>query len=197
MGPLVRPQVFTRFMGIVALDTPQQNNPCQFYVGSPPATEMRNERILHNEQKTDNEDSNPRPYSQAAPASSHHNRNLPLNLGRVKNVMKGYCPPTLMGLPITLITHLFFVYKLTKLYDVTQVTSRRIESLDEILFAPKFFMTTSIHEHHLLNSPQPQFSCDRTPNVHRMNAKVYLYKSYQWQLFPLLVPLPSDFPGNL
>ena len=38
-----------------------------------------------------------------------------------------------MGLPITLITHLFLVYKLTKLYDVTRVTSRRIESLDEIL----------------------------------------------------------------
>ena len=38
-----------------------------------------------------------------------------------------------MGLPITLITHLFLVYKLTKLYDVTQVTSRRIESLDEVL----------------------------------------------------------------
>ena len=51
--------------------------------------------------------------------SSHHNRNLPLSLGRVKNVMKGYCPPTSMGLPITLISHLFLVYKLTKLYDVT------------------------------------------------------------------------------
>ena len=38
-----------------------------------------------------------------------------------------------MGLPITLITHLFLVYKLTKLYDVTRVTIRRIESLDEIL----------------------------------------------------------------
>ena len=62
-----------------------------------------------------------------------NNRNLPLILGRVKNVMKGYCPPTLMGLPITLITHLFLVYKLMRLYDVTQVTSRRIESLDEIL----------------------------------------------------------------
>ena len=35
--------------------------------------------------------------------------------------------------PITLITHLFLVYKLMKLYDVTQVTSRRIESLHEIL----------------------------------------------------------------
>ena len=94
---------------------------------------MWNEQILHNERKTDNQDSNPRPYSQAAPASSHHNRNLPLILGWVKNVMKGYCPPTSMGLPITLITHLFLVYKLTKLYDVTQVTSRQIESLDEIL----------------------------------------------------------------
>ena len=41
-----------------------------------------------------------------------------------------------MGLPITLITHLFLVYQLTKLYDVTQVTSRRIESLDEILLPP-------------------------------------------------------------
>ena len=30
------------------------------------------------------------------------NRNLPLSLGGVKNVMKGYCPPTSMGLPITL-----------------------------------------------------------------------------------------------
>ena len=29
-------------------------------------------------------------------------RNLPLILGGVKNVMKGYCPPTSMGLPITL-----------------------------------------------------------------------------------------------
>ena len=47
------------------------------------------------------------------------NRNLPLSLGRVKNVMKGYHPPTSMGLPITLITHLFLEYKLTKLYDVT------------------------------------------------------------------------------
>ena len=120
LGPLVHPQVFARFMGVVALDTPQWNNPCQFYVGSPPATEMQNEQILHNEWKTDNEDSNPRPYLQAAPASSHHNRNLPLSLGRLKNVMKGYCPPTSMGLlPITLITHLFLVYKLMKLYDVT------------------------------------------------------------------------------
>ena len=65
--------------------------------------------------------------------SSHHSRNLPLILGKVKNVMKGYHPQHLMGLPITLITHLFLVYKLTKLYDVTQVTSRQIESLDEIL----------------------------------------------------------------
>ena len=120
-------------MGIVALDTPQWNNPCQLYVGSPPVTEMCNEQNLHNEQKTDNEDSNPRPYSHAVPASSHHNRNLPLSLGMVKNVMKGYHPPTSMGLPITLITHLFLEYKLTKLYDVTRVTSRQIESLDEIL----------------------------------------------------------------
>ena len=30
------------------------------------------------------------------------NRNLPRSLGGVKNVMKGYCPPTSMGLPITL-----------------------------------------------------------------------------------------------
>ena len=53
-------------------------------------------------------------------AKKQHNRNLPLSLGgKVKNVMKGYCPPTLMGLPITLITHLFLVYKLMKLYDVT------------------------------------------------------------------------------
>ena len=39
----------------------------------------------------------------------HHNRNLPLSLGRVKNVMKGHCPPMSMGLPITLITYLFLV----------------------------------------------------------------------------------------
>ena len=91
-GPPVHPRVFARFTGIVALDTPQWNNPCQVYVGSPPATEMQNKQILHNERKTDNEDSNPRPYSQAALASSHQNRNIPLSLGRVKNVMKGYCP---------------------------------------------------------------------------------------------------------
>ena len=42
-----------------------------------------------------------------------------------------------MGLPITLITHLVLVYKLTKLYDVTQVTSRRIESLDKILLGER------------------------------------------------------------
>ena len=34
--------------------------------------------------------------------SEKSNRNLPLSLGGVKNVMKGYCPPTSMGLPITL-----------------------------------------------------------------------------------------------
>ena len=42
--------------------------------------------------------------------------------------MKGYCPPTSMGLPITLSPPSFLVYKLSKLYDVTRVTSRRIES---------------------------------------------------------------------
>ena len=58
------------------------------------------------------------------------NRNLPLN------VMKGTTPQHLMGLPITLIIHLFLVYKLTKVYDITRVTSRLIESLDEILLPP-------------------------------------------------------------
>ena len=98
-----------QFTGIVALDTPQQNNPCQLYIGSPPATEMQNKQILHNERKADNQDSNPRPYSHAVLASSHHNRKLPLNLGRVKNVMKGYCPPTSMGLPITLSPPIFSI----------------------------------------------------------------------------------------
>ena len=98
---LVHPRVFTRFMGIVALDTLQQNNPCQLYVDSPPVTDMWNEQNQHNERKTDNQDLTPRPYSCTVPASSHHNRNLPLILGRVKNVMKGYCPPTSMGLPNT------------------------------------------------------------------------------------------------
>ena len=38
-----------------------------------------------------------------------NNRNLPLSLGGVKNVMKGYCPPTSMGLPITLSPPIFSI----------------------------------------------------------------------------------------
>ena len=45
--------------------------------------------------------------------------------------MKGYRPPTSDGTSHHTFTHLILVYKLTKLYDVTQVTSRQIESLDE------------------------------------------------------------------
>ena len=68
--------------------------------------------------------------------TSCFNRNLPLILRRVKNVMKGYRPPTPDGTSHHTFTHLILVYKLTKLYDVTQVTSRQIESLDEILLPP-------------------------------------------------------------
>ena len=50
--------------------------------------------------------------------------------------MKGYHPPTSDGTSHHTFTHLILVYKLTKLYDVTQVTSRQIESLDEILLPP-------------------------------------------------------------
>ena len=68
--------------------------------------------------------------------SCYNNRNVPLILGRVKNVMKGYRFPTSDGTSHHTFTHLILVYKLTKLYDVTQVTSRQIESLDEILLPP-------------------------------------------------------------
>ena len=137
----------------MALDTPQRNNPCQLYVGSPPVTEMQNERNLHNEQKTVL-GSNPGCLSFIRcvdlPASSHHNRNLPLILGGVKNVMKGYCPPTSMGLPITLSPPLFLEYKLTKLYDVTQVTSRQIESWTKSCYSNRLLTFCKPHSHRFI-----------------------------------------------
>ena len=116
--PPVCPRVIATFTGILALDTPQQNNPCQSDIGSPSVTEMRNEQILHNERQTTRTQTQG-PTRMQYCASSHHNRNLPLILGRVKNVMKGYRPPTSDGTSHHTLTHLFLVYKLTKLYDMT------------------------------------------------------------------------------
>ena len=49
---------------------------------------------------------------------------------------EGVLPPNIDRTTHHTITPLLLVYKLTELYDITQVTSRRIESLDKILFPP-------------------------------------------------------------
>ena len=70
-----------------------------------------------------------------------------------------------MGLPITLITHLFLVYKLTKLYDVTQVTSRQIESLDEILLPPLVMSVTTRVSSVFATLPERSDVIVRAPNL--------------------------------
>ena len=71
-----------------------------------------------------------------------------------------------MGLPITLITHLFFVYKLTKLYDITRVTSRQIESLDKILLPPALVMSVMTHVSSMFATlPEHSDVIVRAPNL--------------------------------
>ena len=70
-----------------------------------------------------------------------------------------------MGLPITLITHLFLVYKLTKLYDVTRVTSRQIESLDEILIPPLVTSVTTRVSSMFATLPELSDVIVRAPNL--------------------------------
>ena len=97
------------FSGILALATPQVNNPCQLYVGSPHATERRKYEIYTTNERQTTRTRTQDPTHIQYCASSHHNRNLPLSLGGVKIVMKGYCPPTSMGLPITLLPPIFSI----------------------------------------------------------------------------------------
>ena len=81
--------------------------------------------------------------------------------------MKGYCPPTSMGLPITLSPPLFFVYKLMKLYDVTQVTSRKIESWTKSCYPPPpLVMSVTTHVSSIFTTlPECSNVIVRAPNL--------------------------------
>ena len=73
-----------------------------------------------------------------------------------------------MGLPITLITHLFLVYKLTKLYDVTRVTTPLVTSVTT--HVSSVFATLPEHSDVIVRAPNlgppPSSLGTPSPNNH-------------------------------